>query len=64
MGNKNCFKPDNVIGFHCQKSKPWTNQMICQRPGQNLLKIASKAIGDAKCIQGQLKLIGCLPVES
>lgn len=38
--------------------------MICQRPGQNLLKIASKAIGDAKSIQGELKLIGCLPLES
>ena len=57
MGNKNFFKQCSVIGIHWQKSKPWTNQMIYQRPGQNLLTIDSRGIGDAKCVQEELKLI-------
>ena len=48
MGNKNFFKQYSVIGIHCQKSKPWTNQMIYQRPGQNLLTIDSRGISSVQ----------------
>lgn len=60
LTNKKCFKPASVIGYHYQKSTPWTNQMIYQRPGQNLLKIVSQSMGYDKCIPGELKLISCV----